>query len=55
MGENYYHVTSFLGRPGQPFRRVYGRIDNALRNVVAKTLKTSRKNWAEDKLLIYSF
>tara|TARA_B100001248_G_scaffold162454_1_gene122558 strand:- start:320 stop:1126 length:807 start_codon:yes stop_codon:yes gene_type:complete len=41
-GENYYHVTSFLGRPGQPFRRVYGRIDNALRNVVAKTLKTSR-------------
>ena len=41
-GEEYYHVTSFSGRPSQFFKRAYGRIDNALRNTIAKTLKISR-------------
>jgi Rps23 Pro-64 3,4-dihydroxylase Tpa1-like proline 4-hydroxylase len=39
---DYYHVTSFLGRPDQPFRRVYGHVDNRLRQFVAQTLKISR-------------
>ena len=39
---NYYHVTSFLGRPNQPIQRAYGRLDNALRQLVSQTLKISR-------------
>lgn len=41
-GDEYYHVTSFLGRPEQIGRRLYGRIDNALRQSVASLLKISR-------------
>ena len=41
-GEDYYHVTSFLGRPEQIFKRAYGRIDNIFRNTIARTLKISR-------------
>ena len=41
-GEEYFNVTSFLGRPEQPIRRIAGVIDNALRNFVSRTLKTSR-------------
>ena len=41
-GGDYYHVTSFLGRPGQTGRRLYGRVDNALRQSVASLLKISR-------------
>lgn len=41
-GNDYYHVTSFLGRPGQPFRRSWGRIDNVLRQLVATRLNMSR-------------
>lgn len=41
-GGEYYHVTSFLGRPGQIARRLYGRVDNALRQGVATILKVSR-------------
>lgn len=40
--DEYYHVTSFLGRPEQTGRRLYGRIDNALRQSVASLLKISR-------------
>ncbi len=39
---DYYHVTSFLGRPDQPFRRIYGHIDNRLRQFIAQTIKVSR-------------
>ena len=39
---DYYHVTSFLGRPDQHVRRVYGKIDNRLRQFVAQNLKISR-------------
>lgn len=35
-GDDYYHVTSFTGRPGQPFRRMLGTIDNAARNLARR-------------------
>ncbi|WP_397579782.1 2OG-Fe(II) oxygenase [Sphingorhabdus sp.] len=38
----YYHVTSFLGRPTQPLRRVIGRVDNKFRQFIAQRLKISR-------------
>ena len=41
-GDEYFHVTSFLGRPEQPIRRIVGIVDNALRNIISKTLKTGR-------------
>jgi Rps23 Pro-64 3,4-dihydroxylase Tpa1-like proline 4-hydroxylase len=39
---DYYHVTSFLGRPEQPLLRTWGRLDNAARNIVAKITGKSR-------------
>lgn len=39
---DYFHVTSFSGRPGQVFRRVLGVADNGLRNLVSRTLKIGR-------------
>ncbi len=41
-GQDYYHVTSFRGRPDQPFRRIWGRIDNRMRQTVATLLGISR-------------
>ena len=41
-GENYYHVTSFLGRPNQNLRRAYGRVDNFLRNTFVKLTGLAR-------------
>ena len=41
-GKDYYHVTSFLGRPEQPVRRIYGRMDNFLRQSVATLLGVTR-------------
>jgi Rps23 Pro-64 3,4-dihydroxylase Tpa1-like proline 4-hydroxylase len=38
----YFHVTSFDGRPEEPVKRVVGVIDNALRNVVSRTLGMGR-------------
>ena len=40
--DEYFHVTSFTGRPEQRFRRFYGVVDNVLRNFVSKTLKIGR-------------
>jgi Rps23 Pro-64 3,4-dihydroxylase Tpa1-like proline 4-hydroxylase len=39
---NYYHVTSFTGRPEERMKRALGIVDNALRNTVAKGLGISR-------------
>mgnify|MGYP001368300502 CR=1 FL=1 len=39
---DYFHVTSFSGRPGQPIRRIIGAVDNAVRNVISRTLKIGR-------------
>lgn len=38
----YFHVTSYSGRPGETVKQVVGMVDNALRNVVSKTLKIGR-------------
>lgn len=41
-GDEYFHVSPFLGRPEQPFRRYLGVLDNGLRNFVSQTLKIGR-------------
>lgn len=41
-GADYHHVTSFMGRPDQHWRRFAGRIDNALRQLIASTLGVTR-------------
>jgi Rps23 Pro-64 3,4-dihydroxylase Tpa1-like proline 4-hydroxylase len=41
-GSDYFHVTSFTGRPGEKIKRAIGSIDNLLRNFVSKTLKLGR-------------
>jgi Rps23 Pro-64 3,4-dihydroxylase Tpa1-like proline 4-hydroxylase len=38
----YFHVTSFTGRPDEPIKKIVGVADNALRNVVSKTLGVGR-------------
>ena len=38
----YYHVTSFMGRPNEFLKRTYGVVDNFLRNYVVKTTGFSR-------------
>ena len=39
---DYFHVTSFTGRPEELGKRALGVMDNALRNVVSRVLKTGR-------------
>jgi Rps23 Pro-64 3,4-dihydroxylase Tpa1-like proline 4-hydroxylase len=39
---DYFHVTSFYGRPEEKLKRALSPIDNALRNIVSKTLKYGR-------------
>jgi Rps23 Pro-64 3,4-dihydroxylase Tpa1-like proline 4-hydroxylase len=41
-GSDYFHVTSFDGRPGQSLRKFIVTIDNALRNTVSKVFKIGR-------------
>jgi Rps23 Pro-64 3,4-dihydroxylase Tpa1-like proline 4-hydroxylase len=41
-GSDYFHVTSFTGRPEEKLKRTIGSIDNALRNFVSKTFKLGR-------------
>jgi hypothetical protein len=38
-GDNYFHVTSFTGRPQELVRRFIAPIDNGLRNIILKTFK----------------
>jgi Rps23 Pro-64 3,4-dihydroxylase Tpa1-like proline 4-hydroxylase len=38
----YFHVTSFSGRPEEKIKRALGLVDNAVRNLVSKTLKVGR-------------
>lgn len=42
-GEDYYHVTSFTGRPGQRVRRTLGRLDNFARKFARAHLGMRRK------------
>jgi Rps23 Pro-64 3,4-dihydroxylase Tpa1-like proline 4-hydroxylase len=39
---NYFHVTSFTGRPEEKIKRMFGVADNAMRNFISKTLKIGR-------------
>ena len=39
-GNEYFHVTSFTGRPTELLKRVIGPIDNGLRNFVLRVFKT---------------
>jgi hypothetical protein len=39
---DYYHVTSFVGRPNERLLRAWGRVDNFARQWIAVNLKISR-------------
>ncbi|QPF82964.1 2OG-Fe(II) oxygenase [Bradyrhizobium genosp. L] len=39
---DYFHVTSFTGRPDETVKKIVGVADNALRNMVSKTLGVGR-------------
>ncbi len=39
---DYYHVTSFLGRPHQKIRSTFGWLDNKIRNFIATKFNVSR-------------
>jgi Rps23 Pro-64 3,4-dihydroxylase Tpa1-like proline 4-hydroxylase len=38
----YFHVTSFTGRPDELIKKIVGVADNALRNIVSRTLGVGR-------------
>jgi Rps23 Pro-64 3,4-dihydroxylase Tpa1-like proline 4-hydroxylase len=38
----YFHITSFTGRPEEKLKRAIGIVDNALRSFVSKTFKIGR-------------
>ena len=38
----YFHVTSFTGRPDEPIKKIVALADNALRNAVSRTLGVGR-------------
>ena len=42
LGKDYYHVTSFTGRPGQTWQRLYGSVDNFMRQKIATIFKLNR-------------
>ncbi len=39
---DYFHVTSFTGRPDEKLKRLFSAADNGLRNLVSKLLKKGR-------------
>jgi Rps23 Pro-64 3,4-dihydroxylase Tpa1-like proline 4-hydroxylase len=39
---DYFHVTSFTGRPEEKLKRIFGVADNTLRNFISRTLKIGR-------------
>lgn len=41
-GDEYFHVTSFTGRPGQKIKKILGFVDNISRNFVSRTFKIGR-------------
>lgn len=41
-GSEYFHVTSFNGRPGQTLRRLWGPLDNLMRQTYAVAFKAGR-------------
>ena len=45
----YFHVTSFTGRPEQKLRRLISHVDNAARNAVSRILNLGRGKSLVDK------
>ena len=41
-GSEYFHVTSFMGRPNQILRRSLGYFDNMIRNIISRVFKIGR-------------
>lgn len=41
-GSNYFHVTSFTGRPGEHLKILLSGVDNLLRNFISKVFKIGR-------------
>ncbi|HET7330188.1 hypothetical protein, partial [Dyella sp.] len=41
-GDEYFHVTSFMGRPGQNVLRLFSRADNTMRQAAGAVLKAGR-------------
>ena len=41
-GDDYYHVTSFDGRPEEPLKKGLSKVDNVLRGVVSKITGKAR-------------
>lgn len=39
---DYYHVTSFFGRPDQRLKIIFGKLDNSIRNFISTRFKISR-------------
>jgi Rps23 Pro-64 3,4-dihydroxylase Tpa1-like proline 4-hydroxylase len=39
---DYFHVTSFSGRPEEKIKSIIGFVDNALRNTISKTFRIGR-------------
>jgi len=39
---DYFHVTSFDGRPEEPIKKMVSVVDNTLRNTVSRTLRIGR-------------
>jgi len=46
---DYFHVTSFTGRPEEKIKKIFGFADNALRNIVSKTFKIGRGKHLSNK------
>ena len=40
--KEYNHVTSFTGRPDEKFKRIYGFVDNYLRNTLSSNFNMGR-------------
>ncbi|WP_416740250.1 2OG-Fe(II) oxygenase [Pseudomonas sp. NFX71] len=40
--DDYFHVTSFSGRPEEPGKRLLGVVDNHFRNTISKVLQVRR-------------
>tara|TARA_Y100000768_G_scaffold296196_1_gene230009 strand:+ start:1720 stop:2535 length:816 start_codon:yes stop_codon:yes gene_type:complete len=42
MNNEYFHVTSFTGRPEEKIKKIIGFADNFSRNIISKTLRFGR-------------
>lgn len=47
--KNYFHVTSFTGRPNQYLLRLYSKFDNKLRNFLSEYLNLKSRQKINDK------